>query len=75
MPRATPVLSVVQRVPKRRLATGQGSRTHSEFSAAPDADNEAPFRRFGTKVCRNDPCPAVRARSEEVHPRRPIGQQ
>jgi preprotein translocase subunit SecA len=53
----------------------QASYTHSEFSAAPDADpesvalavqeapasadddKEAPFRRFGAKVGRNDPCP------------------
>jgi preprotein translocase subunit SecA len=53
----------------------QAAYTHSEFSAAPDADPEAvalavqeapalpdadkeqPFRRFGTKVGRNDPCP------------------
>jgi preprotein translocase subunit SecA len=53
----------------------QAAYTHSEFSAAPDADpesvalavqeapasadddKEAPFRRFGAKVGRNDPCP------------------
>jgi preprotein translocase subunit SecA len=53
----------------------QAAYTHSEFSAAPDADPESvalavqeapamadadkeqPFRRFGAKVGRNDPCP------------------
>jgi preprotein translocase subunit SecA len=28
-----------------------------EAPAAPQADKEQPFRRFGTKVGRNDPCP------------------
>ena len=57
-----------------QASAAAASYTHSEFSAAPDADPESvaislqeaprltddkdqPFRRFGNKIGRNDPCP------------------